>query len=96
MNWTYDSRFYGKDIFRMKPQDERAFIATYQRLGYLRPNSLTILEPVRRSRLFTFESFNGEMKSADKNSEAINDAIAEYQTASYLFSKGLNRASQAK
>ncbi|MGC3958245.1 MAG: sulfatase-like hydrolase/transferase [Verrucomicrobiota bacterium] len=40
MDWSYDSRFYGKDVLRMAPDEQRAFISTYQRLGYVRPGKL--------------------------------------------------------
>lgn len=95
MNWSYDSRFHGRDVLGMQPEEERAFIATYQRLGYLRPGKLAVLEPVRRHRLFTFAGFGDEVRPAEKDAEFLAEAIAEYQTASYLFSQGLNHAPTA-
>jgi phosphoglycerol transferase MdoB-like AlkP superfamily enzyme len=96
MNWRYDSRFYGRDIRRMTPQDERAFISTYQRLGYLRPGKLVVIEPVRRHRVFTFGSFGDEPLPASEDFELTSEAIAQYQTASYLFAHGLNHAADEK
>lgn len=90
MNWSYDSRFYGKDILRMTPEDERAFIATYQRLGFLRPGKLAVLEPVRRQRMFTFTSCDAVLP-APEDPDFMRDAIAEFQTASHLFARGLIR-----
>lgn len=95
MNWSYDSRFFGKDVLGMQVEDQRAFLATYQRLGYLRPGRLAVLEPVRRHRVFTFETFGGEVTPGEEDAEFIRAAIAEYQTASYLFAKGLNHAPDA-
>jgi len=48
MNWSYPSRFFGKDILRMTPADERAFIGTYQKLGLLSKDRLVVLKPLRR------------------------------------------------
>ncbi|MCL4483886.1 MAG: sulfatase-like hydrolase/transferase, partial [Bacteroidetes bacterium] len=36
LNWSYESKFFGKDIVKMEPSEERAFIANYQKLGYIK------------------------------------------------------------
>lgn len=95
MAWNYDSRFYGKDILRMTPSEQRAFISTYQRLGYLRDGKLAVLEPVRRQRIFTF-SDPATPTAAPADLDFMQEAISEYQTASYLFANGLNKAADAK
>jgi phosphoglycerol transferase MdoB-like AlkP superfamily enzyme len=95
LDWSYNSRFYGRDILRMTPADERAFIATYQRLGYFRNGRLAILEPVKRQRMFTFE-WPGAVTAPVENDPAfLAEAIAQYQTASWLFKHGLNRKDHA-
>jgi phosphoglycerol transferase MdoB-like AlkP superfamily enzyme len=96
MNWSYHSRFYGKDIRQMTPADGRAFVSTYQRLGYLRNGKLAVLEPVRRQRMFTCDSPQADPVAAPTDLEFMHDAISEYQTASYLFSHGLNQRTDAK
>jgi len=45
MNVPYQSQFFGQDLLRLAPGRERAFIATYQSLGYLRDGVLTVLAP---------------------------------------------------
>lgn len=47
LNMSYDSHFYGRSIFD-PAYVNRAFIATYQDLGYLEGDTFTILSPVRR------------------------------------------------
>ena len=47
LNMNYDSHFYGRSIFD-PGYVNRAFIATYQDLGYLEGDTFTILSPVRR------------------------------------------------
>lgn len=96
MNWSYDSQFYGKDILRMTPAEQRAFISTYQRLGYLRDGKIAILEPVRRQRLFTFTSPEATPVTAPADPDFMGEAISQYQTASYLFANGLNHAPATK
>ena len=48
LGMDYDSRFYGVDIFQLPPGRERAFIGTYQLLGYLRDDKLVQLSPHRK------------------------------------------------
>jgi len=95
MGWSYESRFYGKDILCMQPKEYRAFISTYQRLGYLHPGKLAVLEPVRRERMFTFRTPDAPSE-APPDSAFLHQAISEYQTASYLFAHGLNHATNAE
>ena len=48
MNMSYQSQFFGYDLIKLAPERNRAFIATYQSLGYLRASVLTVLSPQRR------------------------------------------------
>lgn len=95
MNWTYDSRFYGKDILRMKPEEQRAYISTYQLLGYFVPDRLAILAPTRKERVFALSGFENPIP-APPDADFLREAISPYQTASYLFAHGLNHISNAK
>ncbi|MBP9913583.1 MAG: sulfatase-like hydrolase/transferase [Opitutaceae bacterium] len=84
LNWSYASRFYGWDV-RKATGPGRALVGNYQRLGLFRDNRLTVLEPVRRSAQYVFDprSFALTPQPADENFRG--DAIAYYQTASYLY-----------
>jgi phosphoglycerol transferase MdoB-like AlkP superfamily enzyme len=88
LNFSYKSKFYGYDIFQLEPGKERAFISTYQSLGYMKANKLVILSPP-----FKVQSVNLS-KDLQPDGEAtdghlINEAIAWYQTASFAFGNGL-------
>ena len=52
LHFSYDSYFYGKNIYA-DDYKSKAFVATYQNLGYWEDNMLTILSPVRRIDQFT-------------------------------------------
>ncbi|MBA4057498.1 MAG: sulfatase, partial [Marivirga sp.] len=45
LNFSYTSKFYGYDMFKLEPGRERAFISTYQSLGYIKNGKLVILSP---------------------------------------------------
>ena len=49
LHFSYDSKFYGRDILA-PDYNQRAFMATYQDLGYYSDDVLTVLSPVRRIR----------------------------------------------
>ena len=51
LNFSYQSKFYGQDVFspEYKP---RAFVATYQDLGLIKDDVLTIISPVKKVKQF--------------------------------------------
>lgn len=96
LGMNYRSRFYGADIFRLEPGRERAFVGNYQRLGYLREDRLVELSPRRKLQSVKpdFEK-NGLQPELPPDEALADDAIAYYQSASYLFSHGLLAAERA-
>lgn len=85
LHFTYQSQFYGKDIFS-PDYKSRAFVATYQNLGYLENDILTILSPVRRIEQFKVDNHNSEFNLSalnNENSAQSKSAIANYQTVGH-------------
>lgn len=90
LQWDYDSNLYGMDV-RQQGYSPRAFLGTYQKLAYLKKDSLVILSPQRRVETMKY-SFHDNSQTAIKNDNTANEAIAYYQTAYYLFKHGGLRA----
>lgn len=88
MNLDYTSRFFGYDIYRLSPGKERAFISTYQDMGYIKGNNLVILSPRRRVHSFNADFKTGKNTQSTDSDSLINEAIAWYQGASYLYGAG--------
>ncbi|MDE7469650.1 MAG: LTA synthase family protein, partial [Desulfovibrionaceae bacterium] len=93
LNVSYTSSFMGYDMFRLSsPEKARAFIGTYQSLGYYKDHILTILDPKER---ITQEQVASDLIQqtllSTQQTELSTRAIAYYQYASYLFSSGLLR-----
>jgi phosphoglycerol transferase MdoB-like AlkP superfamily enzyme len=90
LNFSYTSRFYGYDLFKLEPGRERAFLSTYQELGYLHGGMMASLVPRQPVKEMLPEEITGDAKPVttydDKNAK---DAITYYQTAAYLFTNGL-------
>lgn len=87
LNFSYTSKFYGYDMFKLEPGRERAFISTYQSLGYIKGDKLIVLSPQLKVESFTVSGKEQVKSKPDQNT--INEAIAWYQTASYSFTHGL-------
>jgi phosphoglycerol transferase MdoB-like AlkP superfamily enzyme len=88
MNMNYTSRFLGYDVYHMTPGNERAFISTYQDMGYIKNGKLVILSPRKKIKSFTPDFITGANVSTSNSSEFVNEAIAWYQGASYLYRSG--------
>jgi phosphoglycerol transferase MdoB-like AlkP superfamily enzyme len=85
LHWRYESRFYGKDVLRMHPEDGRAFVANYQKLGYVKNGTLIVLKPVRQELTYHCNLDSGRLETVGEEREIEKQAKAYYQTASYGF-----------
>lgn len=90
LNFNYKSKFFGQDVLKTdyKP---RAFIATYEDLGYIKNNILTILSPKKKVKQFKLELipdkypiYFNQILMKKENVELKNEAISYYQTTSYI------------
>ena len=84
LNMDYDSHFYGRSIFD-PDYVNRAFIATYQDLGYLEGDTFTILSPVRRYEQYrvvpTEENPHNLEPAAQTDTTQLDRAVYYYQTS---------------
>jgi phosphoglycerol transferase MdoB-like AlkP superfamily enzyme len=88
LNFSYVSKFYGHDIFKLEPGRERAFISTYQNLGYIKDDKLVVLSPQLKVESFQLGK-NQEPGIVVHDQQMVDEAIAWYQSASYSFKHGL-------
>lgn len=92
LNFTYNSKFYGQDVF--KPDySPRAFIATYQDLGLIKDNVLTVISPVKKIRQFELVPQKSDWDIAVRYDEKpirkirkdlVIKTVAYYETASEM------------
>lgn len=88
LNFSYTSKFYGYDMFKLEAGRERAFISTYQNLGYLKDGHLVILLPQLKVEAFSIADKEKPLVEMP-NEILVNEAITWYQTSSYAFKHGL-------
>jgi phosphoglycerol transferase MdoB-like AlkP superfamily enzyme len=88
LDFDYYSKFLGRDLLHSAPASDRAFVANYQTLGYLKGGQMVVLQPRRVTQL---GSAVGEARAAPgPHGEALlREAIAFYQVASHVFRSGL-------
>lgn len=91
LGFDYASRFFGIDVFQKRP--ERAYIGTYQLLGYLRDDRLVELAPHRRVASVS-PSVVGDapQPAVSEDPHATLQAIGDYEVAAYDFTHGRMRA----
>ncbi len=84
LGWEYRSQFFGRNILTMRPEEGRAWISTYQLLGFLDAHGLTVLQPTAEA--------NGKPHQAKEPSgpdgRRYLRAVASYQCAYDLYSRG--------
>jgi phosphoglycerol transferase MdoB-like AlkP superfamily enzyme len=92
LGWTYPSRFYGHDVLAKNAPPGRALIGNYQKLGLYAEGVLSVLKPIRQSLTLSYARDTHEMKPIAPDTAQIDDAIAFYQSASWLFQHGRQHA----
>ncbi|PRZ23405.1 LTA synthase family protein [Flavobacterium granuli] len=98
LNFNYQSKFFGQDV--LKPEYKpRALIATYQDLGMIKDNVLTIISPKQQVKQFQltlvpkegvetdFQIYYEQTLLPTKREDLINETISFYQTASDMLKK---------
>jgi len=85
LNWSYESNLFGKDISKMKPNEERALIANHRKLGLLKGNKLLILDSHKNHSFYQWNSKNNELITTKTDSTFLKETITYYQTAFDLF-----------
>jgi phosphoglycerol transferase MdoB-like AlkP superfamily enzyme len=98
LNFNYQSKFFGQDVLKSdyKP---RALIATYQNLGLIKDNVLTIISPKQQVKQLQltlipnpklaseFQLFYDQKPIAKPRLDLENETISYYQTASDILKK---------
>ena len=85
LHWNYESNLFGKNVLLMKPADERAFVSTYQKLGYLKGNNFTILNSKKDATMYNYNIKDNSQQSIPMNKALLNETISWYQCADYLY-----------
>ena len=87
LGWEYESNLYGQDVLDPTFQP-RAVLGTYQKLAFLKKDSLVILAPHQKVETFLYNRNDDSQKPDGLSSHVVNQAKAIYQTAYDLYKHG--------
>jgi phosphoglycerol transferase MdoB-like AlkP superfamily enzyme len=86
LNISYSSKFFGRDVFNDKDGPERAFIGTYQKLGYIEGDKLLVLAPGKKVEYYNFTRSDGKTATAQPVEELLMNGLGYYQGSSLEYS----------
>ena len=79
-----DDHFVGRDILRTPPEEGRALVSTYQNLGYMKGDLMTVLQPKRKIETFRISADGKEAQLIATEPKMAEEAIAYFQGAALL------------
>ncbi len=92
LGWNHQTVGFGEDQLNPEVMQKsgRAYISNYQKIAMLRDDKLAILKPGRECSLYQCDLTGGQLKplTVNDSDELLNDAVASYQTAAWLFKTG--------
>lgn len=97
LNFSYTSKFLGQDVFKESFQP-KAYIATYQDLGLIKDNYLTVISPTKKVRQYSlkpqkselpanFKLYYDEVPLKNSVQNLIDDCVSAYQSTSFWLQK---------
>lgn len=90
LNFSYDSKFFGKNILQMTEAEERAILGTYSSLGFYSKGTLVTLGVNKQVGFNLYDPKTMTVtRKAKENPEVLDEAISYYQHASYIWKNGL-------
>ena len=91
LNWQYTSSFVGRSVFKMQPEEGRAFISNHLTLGYLKGDVLVALEPGGKVNTFRVDPASHAEEQVASRKPVIEEAITYYQGVSGMLNNKLQR-----
>jgi phosphoglycerol transferase MdoB-like AlkP superfamily enzyme len=91
LNFSYESRFYGRNILQMPRDEGRALISNYQKLGLFKDNKLVILSPQQKIEVIADPLGAHKSLAVSAEPRMILEEMAYYQSADYIWTHRLSR-----
>ena len=101
LGWDYNKRFLGRNVLAMRPEEGRAWVSTYQLLGYMDTHGLATLQPNSQPeiRVLNKQDASGNnisYFSAPENLSAWSEKILETGIGSYQYAYDLFKSGAMK
>ena len=85
LHWDYKSNLFGRDILSMQPEDERAFIGNYRKLGYLKDDKVLVLDEQKNANFYSWNPKDNSLNVISSEEKFEKKSISFYQVADDLF-----------
>ncbi len=96
LGWDYRTNLFGQNILEMKKPDERAFIANYRKLGYLKDNKVMVLGDGNTANYYQWNKNDNSLTPLKMDDNFLYTTISNYQVADYLYRTGGLQLNQLK
>lgn len=84
LGFSYNSKFFGQDVLNTSKDKRKAFISTYQGLGFIKGDQLLIQSPVRKINQYIPDFKTGAATITKTNDSLVKMATSFYQAAAWL------------
>ncbi|MFD2100606.1 LTA synthase family protein [Flagellimonas iocasae] len=85
LGWNYKNNFFGRDVFSMKPEDQRAFVGNYRKLGLLKDDELMVLGDGKTANQYNWDHEDNSLSKEPMDTAFLAETISYYQLADYLY-----------
>ncbi len=88
LDFSYHTKFLGRDVLHSAPETDRAFIGNFQTLAFMKDDRIAVLQPKRKTDVYRLAA-GRDYFPLPADAEFTREAIAFYQVASHVFRNGL-------
>ncbi len=88
LGWDYETNLFGQNILEMKPENERALIGNYRKLGYLKNDKVMVLGDGKTANFYQWNPMDNSLSPLPIDNDFLKTAISNYQVADYLYQNG--------
>lgn len=88
LGWDYRSNLFGQDVLKTRPEDERAFIGNYRKLGLMRDDKLLVLGDQKKASFYQWQRKDNSLQPLPLDQQYLKETISFFQVADYLYQSG--------
>ena len=85
LDWDYNSNLFGRNSLSMHPEEERAFVGNYRKLGYLKNNDVMVLDEQAHANFYNWNPLDNSLTSKAVDETFLKQTISYYEVADDLY-----------
>ena len=85
LNWDYETNLFGENILAMTPNEERAFVGNYRKLGLLKGDKIMILGDQKKANFYNWNKEDNSLNKLPMDDQFLDETTSFYQVADYLY-----------